>query len=116
MQFILLGFRPDMGFRVFLFEGIANDRTRTVFRIRADLALARKHGIRVQELPLLCREYLEGREEGEEKHAFTFSEADMCLHENTLQAAKDAAAQRKKPPRRPPTTNLGAGWRTPKSF
>lgn len=57
MQYILSGFTQDMGFRVFRFEGVAVDRprTRTVFTVRADLALIRRYGIQIQELPLLCR-------------------------------------------------------------
>ncbi len=58
MQFSLIGFRQDTGFRVFTFEGTAADHTRTAYTVRADLALTRKHGIRVQEFALLCREIL----------------------------------------------------------
>ena len=63
MQFVLVGFSSDLGFRVFSFEGIAEDRTRTRFAVRTDLALIRNYGIRVQELPILCRGLLERRDE-----------------------------------------------------
>ena len=59
MQYILTGFTHDMGFRVFAFEGVGEDRVRTEYRVKADLALIRRYGIRVQELPLLCRAVLE---------------------------------------------------------
>ena len=42
MQFILTGFTQDMGFRVFAFERLADDRTRTKCSVRADLALIRR--------------------------------------------------------------------------
>jgi len=51
VQFSLIGFRQDTGFRVFTFEGTAADHTRTAYTVRADLALTRKHGIRVQDSP-----------------------------------------------------------------
>ena len=79
MQFSLIGFRQDTGFRVFTFEGTAADRTRTAYTVRADLALTRKHGIRVQELPLLCRGVLERAGEGEQKSAAIFTEEEMRL-------------------------------------
>lgn len=59
MQFILRGFSQVVALRVFAFEGIAADRTRALFTVSADLALARRYRIRLQELPLLCRSVLE---------------------------------------------------------
>jgi hypothetical protein len=55
MQFVLTGFTQDLGCRVFAFDGIAVDRIRTAFTVRADMALIRRYGIQIQELPLLCR-------------------------------------------------------------
>lgn len=112
MQFILKGFSQVMGFRVFAFEGIAADRTRSAFTVGTDLALTRRYGIRLQELPLLCRAVLERCHEGEEKRAFTYTEADMRLYADCA-AARDEAAKRKKPPRRPATDHIGAAWRVP---
>lgn len=79
MQFSLIGFSQDTGFRVFAFQGTAADRTRTEYTVRADLALTRKYGIRVQELPLLCRGLLERAGEGEQKCTATFTEEEMRL-------------------------------------
>jgi hypothetical protein len=110
MQFTLTGFTHDMGFRVFAFEGIGEDRIRTKFTVRADLALIRRYGIRVQELPLLCRSLLTQREDAEEARTLTFTEEDMRVHERGCAAA---AAQKKRPPRKPATENLGAAWRGP---
>ena len=74
MEFILTGFRQQHSVRLFAFEGIAEDRTRTQFTVGADLALIRKYDIRVQELPLLCRGLLERRTEGAQKRALTLTE------------------------------------------
>jgi hypothetical protein len=113
MQFILTGFTQDREFRVFAFEGIAADRVRTPFTVRADLALSRTYGIRLQELPLMCRAILEHREEGEELNALTFTEEAMRLHASNSLAARVLAAQKKKAPRRPVTETNGAAWRSP---
>ena len=80
MHFILTGFTQDMGFRVFAFERRGEDRIRTKYTVRADLALILRYGIRLQELPLLCRGLLERRENGEEAGALTFTEDEMCLY------------------------------------
>ena len=113
MQFILTGFTQDREFRVFAFEGIAADRVRTAFTVRADLALSRTYGIRLQELPLMCRAILEHREEGEERNSLTFTEDAMRLHATNCIAARALAAQKKKAPRRPATETNGAAWRSP---
>jgi hypothetical protein len=120
MQFILTGFTQDREFRVFAFEGIAADRVRTPFTVRADLGLSRTYGIRLQELPLMCRAVLELREEGQEEksleNALTFTEDAMRIHASNCVAARALAAQKKKAPRpRPATETNGAAWRSPQT-
>jgi hypothetical protein len=127
MQYILTGFTQDLGFRVFAFERIGEDRLRTRFTVRADLALIRRYGIRLQDLPLMCRGLLDranearsnevlssegGSKEGD-KRTFIFTEDEMSLYERTSLAAREAAAQKKRPPRRPTSENIGAAWRAP---
>lgn len=111
MQFVLTGFTQDMAFRVFAFERMGLDRVRTKVVVRADLALIRRYGIQVQELPLLCRNLLERSDNGAEIHTLIFTEDEMSLHAKGCAAAKEAAAQRRKPSRRPPSENIGAAWR-----
>ena len=94
MQFILKGFSQVKGFRVFAFERIAADWTRTAFTVRTNVALTRLYGIRLQELPLLCRSVLE-RSDDEENRALTFTEEDMRLHADGVRAREEAARQRK---------------------
>ncbi len=112
MQFILKGFSQAMAFRVFAFEGIAGGRTRTAFTVRADLALIRKYGIRLQDLPLLCRAVLERRPEGEERRAFTYTEEDMGVYADCA-AEREQAARKRKAPRRPAPDHAGTAWRVP---
>ena len=109
MQYTLTGFTHDRGIRVFAFECVGEDRTRTQYKVRADLALTQRYGIRVQELPLLCRGVLERRNEGEEQRTFTYTEADMRLNAD-LCASRAAVEQKRKAPRRP-SENVGAAWR-----
>jgi hypothetical protein len=113
MQYTLTGFSHDMGFRVFTFESVGEDHVRTGYQVRADLALIRKYGIRVQELPLLCLAVLEQRSEGEQARAFTYTESDMSQHAAEC-AARDAANQKKKAPRKPVGEDVGAAWRGPR--
>jgi hypothetical protein len=100
MQFVMTGFREATGFRIFAFEGIAADRTRTEFTVKTELAILGRYGIRLQELPLLCRALLERRAEGETGNALTYTEDDMRSFA-AVAAAHAEAAQRRKPPRRP---------------
>jgi hypothetical protein len=99
-QFILTGFRQDIGVRTFAFDSVGTDRSRTSFTVHADLSLARKYGITLQELPLLCRSILEAGGEDEQKRSYTFSEADMQVRAN-IRAASKEAAQKRRAPRRP---------------
>jgi hypothetical protein len=118
MQFILTGFTQETGFRVFAFEGVVVGQIRTVFTVRADLALSRRYGIAMQELPLLCRSLLDRQDEGGEndplaKHALTFSEEEMRAWADKRAADRALAALKKKAPRRPVAENAGAAWRGP---
>lgn len=110
MQFVLTGFTQNSGFRVFAFEGIGEDRTRTKFTVQADLGLSLRYGIRLQELPLLCRALLD---EGGGIHTVTFTEDQMraCSEERAL-AREAAAAKKKRPPPKPANGPVGPNWRT----
>jgi len=103
MHFLLTGFKTDLGFRVFEFEGIAEDRSRTGFSVRADLGLIRDYGIRVQELPLLCRDLLEQSDEVARGSSMTFTGEHMRVHAAVCAAARTAAAA-KRPRHKAPLT------------
>ena len=111
-QYTLKGFSQAEEFRVFEFQGITVDLIRSVFTVRIDLALARKYGIRLQELPLLCRGVLDQCGDAGEKRAFTYTEAQMSTYAADV-AERLEAAKYKRPPRRPATDQLGAAWRVP---
>ena len=105
MQFILTGFTQEGGFRVFAFERIAPGLLRVTFTVRADLDLTRRYGIRLQDLPLICREVLENNADGEEQRVLTFTEEAMRAHATSMSAARDQAAHHRKPARRPIEAN-----------
>ena len=111
MQFVLTGFTHDMGFRVFTFERVGEDRTRTQCTIRADLALVRRYGIQIQELPLLCRSVLDRREEDGPVPSLTFTEDEMRACATDRAAARLEAAKKRRPPHRPAVENPGSAWR-----
>ena len=113
MQFMLTGFTQDMAFRVFAFERMGSDRVRTKMVVRADLALIRRYGIQMQELPLLCRSLLERGDEAGNAHTLIFTEDAMRACASERSAAKELAASKRRPPRRPSGENLGAAWRNP---
>jgi hypothetical protein len=100
-----------MGFRVFAFERIGVDKVRTKCAVRADLALVRRYGIHIQELPLLCRGLLDKRDEAEELRPMTFTEEQMQTCATDRAAARSIAAAKRKPPHKPTGENLGAAWR-----
>lgn len=110
-QYILNGFSQIGEFRVFAFERISADWSRLGFTVRTNLALTRRYGIRLQELPLLCRTVLEQRPEGETQREFAFTEEDMCLHTSEAAARAVEAKKRRKPPRPPVSSHVGAAWR-----
>ena len=116
MQFILTGFTQELGFRVFAFERLGEDRVRTRCTVKADLVLVRRYGIRLQELPLMCRGLLERGDESDVTPAMTFSEEQMRACANERAAAKEGAAHKRKPPRRPVVENPGAAWRGPQQY
>src|SRR5580692_7352233 len=81
MQFTLTGFTQDSGCRVFAYDGVGEDRVRIKFTVSADLALSRKYGIRLQELPLMCLGILERSSEIDEASG---AEPDLSLRALTF--------------------------------
>ena len=104
VQFIVTGFRQNMQFRMFTFERVDGDYTRSAYTVSADTALVRKHGITVQELPLLCLQLLERSEQlepgpdqpNDDKRTVTFTEEDMLSYAKELASAREASRQRRR--------------------
>ena len=93
MDFALTGFSSETTSRVFAFDGIVGGVRQPGFTVRTDLALARKHGISLQDLPVLCRGLLERM--GEQDRALTFTEDQMSAHAKVLEQQRDLARNRR---------------------
>lgn len=111
VQFVLVGFSEVSGCRVFEFEAIAADRTRRLITVTTDMAMARRYGIRLQELPLLCREVLERSSDVPAGQRYEYAESDMRSYADGV-TAREAAAKQRKAPRRPAPEHSGTAWRT----
>ena len=109
-EFHITGFTQAAGVRTYTFEG-RSAAERVSYTVQVDLALIPAYGIRIQELPLLCRELLEQRTEPADILALVFTEQQMRGYAQKLAAARDAAASRKKSPPPNPAANPGSGWR-----
>src|SRR5215510_562381 len=100
-----------MGFRVFAFEKVEEDRTRTAYLVTADLALTRRYDIRMQELPLLCQALLERCENATGTRSFTFTEEDMSKYARERAAEANALMEKRRAYRPPVSDRVGQAWR-----
>lgn len=106
-----MGFSHHNGTRRFLFErtGAGTGAVREKFTVDADIVMARRYGISVQELPLLCRRVLDIAD-GTLTRMFVFGEAEMCMHAGLVADEKEARAMRKWPSlRQAPGKNIQFG-------
>jgi hypothetical protein len=78
-QFKLLGFSQHGDIRHFLFQRDESG-DRTVCTVHADLALARKFRLAVQDLPLLCTRLLQTEADAQPIKSLSLSEAQMQIH------------------------------------
>ena len=108
MEIHFIRFEQSKDFRLFAFDCIGSDRSVTKVTVRADVALARKYDIRLQELPLLCSRLLAAVPEGTMGPAMTFAEADMVA----LRTAERLVLDKKKRRVRISQTT-GSAWRHP---
>ena len=99
VRFTLMGFDQNANLRRYAFQGNVAG-VRTAVTVAVDLALVLRFGIRIQELPLLCRELLERQVEGQEKRALTLTEKEMRTQAENCSMAQEAADQRRNSHRR----------------
>ena len=111
-QFLLTGFTQSAGIRIYAFESRVDAR-RMDYTVEVNLALIPGYGIRIQDLPLLCRELLQERAQLDEKCTVVFTEQRMRSHAEKLAVAREEAEQRKKQPRHLATAAAETGWRPP---
>jgi hypothetical protein len=95
-QFFLTGFTQAAGIRSYAFQGRV-DASRVDYTVEVDLALIPGYGIRIQDLPLLCRELLQQQAQPDEKCVVVLTEQRMRSHAENLAAARHEAEHKKQP-------------------
>jgi hypothetical protein len=109
-QFFLTGFAQAAGIRIYAFQGRV-DASRMDYTVEVDLALIPGYGIRIQDLPLLCRELLQQQAQPDEISAVVFTEQRMRIHAEKIAAARHEAEQKKKQPKHLGSADAETGWR-----
>ena len=95
LQFLLTGFTQNAGIRVYTFDGRVEAR-KVGFTVEVDLSLIPGYGIRIQDLPLLCRELLQQRTQPDDVKAHIFTEQRMRSHAERITLAREDADRKKK--------------------
>jgi hypothetical protein len=95
MEYLLDHYRQTAALRIFVFDGVSADRSRSRFTVSVDTALLGRYTISLQELPLLCRRFLENRAIAGGSHTLSFAEADMAHLFAERAEALQAVRQRK---------------------
>src|SRR5579862_5843295 len=109
-QFFLSGFTQAAGIRIYAFEGRV-DASRIGYTVEVDLALIAGFGIRIQDLPLLCRELLQQQSQSNDISTVVFTEQRMRSHAEKLAAARQEAEGRKKQSRHLASADAAIDWR-----
>jgi hypothetical protein len=92
-QFKLLGFSQQGNIRQFLFQR-DDSGERSVCTVQADLALARKFNLAVQDLPLFCTRLLQTEADAQPVKSLSLSEAQMRIHSAENQALRELDAEK----------------------
>jgi hypothetical protein len=94
MVFALMGVTNEGNLRRFTFELAGSGPPRTTVVVVADMAVARKYEIPLQELPLLCVRLLESWTAGADS-TVVFLEREMIEYANRRREAKDQAERKR---------------------
>ena len=100
MRFALTDFFQDGVFRVFAFDRVPASEGSGRYWVKADMTLARRYGISLQELPLLCRAALETGVTTGDQHTITYTVTEMMEFADKRAAAAAARQRKPHPPRR----------------
>lgn len=95
MSFILLGFSQEADIRHFAFQRVAADGQRSGCTVHADLPMARRFNIKLQDLPLFCRQILNARTE-DQTETVIITEEEMRLHAEMTAASLNTRAPGKR--------------------
>lgn len=106
-NYVFTGFKQADTVRHLAFDCVDDDRSKSSVIVHADVTLARKHAILIQDLPLLCRRLLETAE-GATPVSMTFTEANMVAAE---MAGTKPVVYRKPQKRVTGPNRIGQAWR-----
>jgi hypothetical protein len=95
MEYLLENYLQTAGVRVFVFDGISPDRSHSRFTVSVDIALLRRYTISLQELPLICRQFLQKRIISGGSRTLTFAATDMADLAAERAQARVTVGQRK---------------------
>lgn len=111
MEYVFTGFRQVNLTRHYGFQGVAADRSRKQFTVGTDVTLLRKYAIALQDVPLLCRRFLEERDTADETRALTLTEDQMRRYADNRAALIELNARKRKQHRGPVSSKVGQAWR-----
>ena len=113
MRFVLTSFAQNENVRQYRFQGIAPGGKRTDWNVAVDLSLLQKHGIPLQEAPLLCSQLLAAQAGQEQNAGLVISESDMLARAAQRAGERAEAQNKRKPPVPAPPAQLDASLPQP---
>ena len=96
MNYVLARFEQKLDIREFYFTGAVTARERQEYLVGVDLTKARKYGIPTQELPLLCKRFLEEKPSAEITRSMMFAETNMAEYATQRDAEQKQALLRRR--------------------
>ena len=95
MEYVLTGVEQTENVRLYAFAEISNTLQRTPMTVAVDTALLRKYAIPLQELPLLCRHYVQERRGAGSGSHLTYGEPEMIQYATRRAESERATEERK---------------------
>jgi hypothetical protein len=103
MKFVLTGFCQNENIRRYSFQGIATGGKRTDWNVGVDLTMLQRHGIPLQEAPLLCSVLLASESAHGEGQSLMITESDMRARAEQRASERMESQNKRKPYSLPPT-------------
>lgn len=95
MEYILTSVEQSQNIRLYAFTEVDTPAHRAPMTVAVDISLLRKYAIPLQELPLLCRHYVQERRGAGSDSTLTYGEPEMILY-STRRAESERATQERK--------------------
>jgi hypothetical protein len=95
MEYLLTGIEQSDNIRSYAFAEVDRDTRTASFTVAVDISLLRKYAIPLQELPLLCRHFLQIKRESGSDQNLTYGEPEMVEYANRRADADRALEARK---------------------